>query len=280
METIIELIQTILVLILMLFGIGTDTSEPLVLPEDSQLQVHFIDVGQADAALILCDGEAMLIDGGNVGDSDVLYTYLSDRGVDTLDYVVVTHAHEDHVGGVSGALEYATAETVLCPVTDYESKAFRNFAKHAGTITIPDPGDTYTLGSAEFEIIHCDPDADDPNNTSIVLRLSHGENDFLFTGDAEVPVEEWILDSGYTVDCEVLKVGHHGSSTSTSYHWLYEADPDYAVISVGKDNSYGHPHDEVMSRLSDADVTVFRTDKQGDIVCTSDGETLSFTTSK
>ena len=283
MEKVFEILQTILVLSLMLFG-GADAPDTTYLPADSTIEVHFIDVGQADAALILCDGEAMLIDGGNVGDSDVLYTYLSDRGIDDLEYAVVTHAHEDHVGGMSGALQYAYAETVFCPVTKYDSKAFTNFAakvkEQKNTITVPEAGDVYTLGSATFEILHCDPNADDPNNTGIVLRIDYGETAFLFTGDAELEVEDWILEEGFDLDSTVLKVGHHGSSTSTGYRWLYEIDPAYAVISVGKDNSYGHPHREVLDRLKDAGTTVYRTDKNGDIVCIGDGKTVTFTTDK
>jgi len=246
--------------------------------------VHFIDVGQADAALILCDGEAMLIDGGNVGDSDVLYTYLSDRNIDYLKYAVVTHAHDDHVGGMSGALEYAYAETVFCPVTEYDSKAFTNFAKavkkQGNTITVPQAGEIYMLGGAAVEILHCDPKAEDPNNTSIVLRIVHGDTAFLFTGDAELPVEEKILEEGRVIDCTVLKAGHHGSSTSNSYRWVYEAWPAYAVISVGKDNTYGHPHKEVLSRFEDAGIEVLRTDKMGDIVCYGNGKELEFQTAR
>ncbi|MBQ3256051.1 MAG: MBL fold metallo-hydrolase [Oscillospiraceae bacterium] len=279
-----EIIQTLLVLLLMFFGIGTDSPAPVVTPEDSAIEVHFIDVGQADAALILCDGEAMLIDGGNVDDSDVLYTYLSDRNIDYLKYAVVTHAHEDHVGGISGALEYAYAETVFCPVTEYDSKAFTNFAKavkkQGNTITVPQAGEIYMLGGAAMEILHCDPEAEDPNNTSIVLRIVHGDTAFLFTGDAELPVEEKILEEGRVIDCTVLKAGHHGSSTSNSYRWVYEAWPAYAVISVGKDNTYGHPHKEVLSRFKDAGIEVLRTDKMGDIVCYGNGKELEFQTAR
>ncbi len=284
MDKLFEIIQTLLVLILMFFGIGTDTAEPIITPEGSTIEVHFIDVGQADAALVLCDGEAMLIDGGNVGDSQLVYTYLSDRGVDYLKYAVVTHAHEDHVGGMSGALEYAYAETVFCPVTKYDTKAFTNFVKavekQGNSITIPKAGDIYMLGGAAVEILHCDPYAEEPNNTSIVLRIVHGDTAFLFTGDAEQEVEEKILEEGRVIDCTVLKAGHHGSSTSNSYRWLYEAWPTYAVISVGKDNTYGHPHKEVLSRFNDAKMEVLRTDKLGDIVCIGDGSELTFYTAK
>lgn len=286
MEKLFDILQALLVLILMIFGIGdgeTATS-PAPIPEGSYLQVHFIDVGQADAALVLCDGEGMLIDGGNKADSSLLYTYLKDHGITHLNYVVGTHAHEDHIGGLAGALHCATADTVFCPVTDYDSEAFRDFMKivagHGLSVTIPEAGDSFPLGAATVTILHCDPISENPNNTGIVLRVDYGETSFLFTGDAEREVEEGMLDGGMNVRATVLKVGHHGSETSTSYRFLYEAQPKYAVISVGEKNDYRHPHDAVMSRLQDADVEVYRTDEMGDIICTSDGKTVTFTTEK
>lgn len=242
-----------------------------------KLEVYFIDVGQADSALVTCGEMTMLIDGGNVGDGQKLYTILRDRNIQTLDYLICTHAHEDHVGGLSSALTACDAEVVFCPVTDYDSRAFRNFAERAGKITVPEAGDTFAFGGATAEIIACDPEADNTNNTSIVMKLTYGKTSFLFTGDAETPVEQTILDEGYDPSATVLKVGHHGSSSSTSYRFLNEVMPQYAIISVGEDNSYGHPHDEVLSRLRDADVEVYRTDLDGDIICVSDGKKISFT---
>lgn len=253
--------------------------------EDSSFEVHFIDVGQADAALVLCDDSAMLIDGGNAEDSNLIYSYLKKLEVKELDYIVCTHAHEDHVGGLAGALNYATVDTALCPVTSYDSKAFKNFVKYLDKqdveITVPEAGDTYELGSAEFEILGpIEIDEDDPNNTSIVLRIVYGETSFLFTGDAGRDEESDILDEDYELESTVLKVGHHGSDTSTSYKFLNEVLPKYAVISVGEGNSYGHPTEDTLSRLRDADVKVLRTDMQGDIICKSDGEKVSFTVEK
>lgn len=248
------------------------------LPEDSTFEVHYIDVGQADSALILCDNSAMLIDGGNVADSDLVYAYLKYEGVDSLDYVVCTHAHEDHVGGLAGALNYATANVALAPVNNYDTKAFSSFVKYLEDtkITVPKPGDTYTLGSSSFEIYGPTNAANDPNNTSIVLKLTYGDTSFLFTGDAEREEEQDILDTGYDLNATVLKVGHHGSDTSTTYPFLREIMPQYAVISVGQGNTYGHPTEATLSRLRDADVTTYRTDMQGTVICTSDGKNVSF----
>lgn len=249
----------------------------------STFSIHFIDVGQADSALVECDGHYMLIDGGNKADSNIIYSVLQKAGAEKLDIVVGTHAHEDHIGGLPGAFNYASADLTLCPVKDYSSKAFSDFVKYAnqkgGGITVPKAGDTYALGSATVKILGVNGDSD-ANNTSIVLRIDYGQTSFLFTGDAEREAEQVILNSGANLKATVLKVGHHGSDTSTTYPFLREIMPQYAVISVGTGNSYGHPTENTMSRLRDADVKVFRTDLQGDIYCTSDGKTVSFSVKK
>ena len=254
------------------------------IPLESTFEVHFIDVGQADAALVLCDGHAMLIDGGNSGDSSLIYSYLKNHEISYLDVVVATHGHEDHVGGLSGALNFASVGKAYCSVTSYDSDAFNDFVKYLGkhdtTITVPKPGDTFQLGSADVQIVGVDGNAADHNNSSIVLRIEYGETSFLFTGDAEREAEQTILSSVYEIESTVLKVGHHGSDSSTSYVFLREVAPQYGVISVGEGNSYGHPTEDALSRLRDADVTVYRTDLQGTIVCTSDGENVSFSVSK
>ena len=249
----------------------------------AELEIHFIDVGQADAALVTCDGEAMLIDGGDIDDSSLIYTYLKNNGITTLDYVIASHAHEDHVGGLTGALNYAEAKRVLCPVTDYDSEAFKNFQKYVDkqnlTIEIPGAGDAFALGDAKVHILGVNS-GEETNDTSIILKITHGELSFLFTGDACATTMEIVAQNGFDLKSTLLKVGHHGSDDSTDEELVREICPEYAVISVGEDNAYGHPHQGTLNCLKDAGTQIWRTDLQGDIVVISDGSTLHFNTEK
>lgn len=222
----------------------------------------------------------MLIDGGNPSDSSLIYSYLRDHGVAHLDYIICTHAHEDHVGGLAGALNYSTVGRVYSLVTDYDLRAFGSFIKYLDKqnkeVTVPSHGDRFTLASAKCQIIGPIKDSSILNNTSIVLKVKYGGTSFLFTADAEQEEERDIMNAGYDISCDVLKVGHHGSETSTRYLWLREAAPSYAVISSGKNSPYGHPSEDVLSKLRDGDVIVYRTDMQGHIICNSDGSEISF----
>ncbi len=253
-------------------------------PENSTFSVHFIDVGQADCTLVMCDGAYMLIDGGNAEDSDLVYTYLKTHGISHLDLMVATHPHEDHIGGLSGAAYAATVGTALSPVTEDNSKVFKNLVKALErqnvSLTIPAPGDTFSLGSAQVEILGPLKDYEDPNDDSIVLAVDYGQTSFLFTGDMEYTAEIDLVEAGTHLSATVLKVGHHGSSSSTSYRFLREVMPQYAVIPVGSGNTYGHPTEAVLSRLSDADVQIYRTDLHGTIIAESDGVTVTFQTEK
>ena len=244
-----------------------------------ELKVTFLDVGQADSALLTCGGHAMLIDGGNVGDSQLVYSVLTNRGIKHLDAIIVTHAHEDHCGGIPAALKACSAGKVYSPVTSYNSKAFMNITKLT-KLTVPKPGTTFMLGSAKVTILGPVKHYEEPNNTSIVCKVTNGNDSFLFTGDMELEAERDLVNTGKDLSADVLKVCHHGSATSSGYVFLREVMPKYAVISCGKGNSYGHPDEAVLSRLRDARAKIFRTDLQGDITMISKGNGISVSVSK
>lgn len=250
-------------------------------PEDSSFEIHFFDVGEADSALVECDGHYMLIDGGNPGSSSFLYSYLKKHGIDYLDYIVCSHAHTDHVGGLAGALNYASVGTAYAPVTEYDSRAFNSFLKYLNEqgkeITVPSPGDIIMLGVAEVTFIgpvDMSLAEMNHNNASIILRIEYGSTSFLFTGDAEAEEELSVVAAGAELHSTLLKVGHHGSYTSSTEVFMNAVNPDYAVISVGKDNEYGHPHDTALERIMKYCSLVYRTDQDGEIICISDGQNL------
>ena len=247
--------------------------------------VHFVDVGQADCILIECGSEFAIIDGGNKDDGQLVVSYLEQQGVQELSAVICTHAHEDHVGGLPSVLSVYPTAAVYAPTRTYSSNIFDDFLYYTDQqrleVTIPAPGDTLTVGDAVLTVLGPVQSYAETNDTSIVVRLDYGDTSFLFTGDMEVAAENDMLDywSGNSdiFHVDVLKVGHHGSNTSTGYRFLYEVDPTYGVIPVGKDNSYGHPHAEPLSRLRDAGVTLLRTDELGHILAVSDGKEITFT---
>ena len=254
-------------------------------PLFGEFVVYFLDVGQAAAAFVICDGQTMLIDGGGSSSSNLIYSFLDRQGIDHLDYIINTHPHEDHVGGLSGALNRASSVgAVLGSATEYDTRAFESFTRyldeHGAEIEIPKAGDSFMLGSATVEILAPLKDYNDINNNSIVLKITYGETSFLFKGDAERESELDMVESGIDLSADVLKVSHHGSDTSTTYPFLRAVMPEIAVISSGKDNQYGHPHDNTLSRLRDADVKVYRTDLQGDIIIKSDGVNLTAETQR
>ena len=287
-------ISLFLILALLLCGCSieymsapTEVTRPAVADGDT-LTVHFINVGQADCALLECGGEFMLIDGGNKEDGQLVVSYLQSCGVEELKYVVCTHAHEDHVGGLPSVLAVYPTAQVFAPTKTYSSNVFDDFVYYTDQqgleVTIPEPGDVFMLGDentgTSLMVMGPVQSYAETNDTSIVLMVSFGDNRFLFTGDMEVAAENDMLDHwdgrmDWNVD--VLKVGHHGSNTSSGYRFVYETDPEYAIISVGEDNSYGHPHEEIVSRYNDAGVPMFRTDELGTILAVSDGETVTIT---
>lgn len=241
----------------------------------ADFKMHFIDVGQALSVLVECDGQFMLYDGGNVDDGRLLVSYLQSRGVQRLEYVFCSHAHEDHVGGLAAALARFKAGHIYSPVTQAEIASFNNFAKYAqaqGTqLEVPAVGTVWQLGEASVSLLGPLRQYDETNDTSLVLRVDYGGTSFLLTGDMQAEAERDLVDGGANLKADVLQVGHHGSYSSTSYVFLNAVLPEIAVISCGANNDYGHPHDEVLSRLRDAGADVYRTDLMGTIIIASDG---------
>lgn len=282
-----KLIAIFLTLALMLSGCGIYLPEPAETAGGTlgDLTVHFIDVGQADCALVEYQGEYLLIDGGNREDGQLVVSYLEQQGVEALSAVICTHAHEDHVGGLPSVLAVYPTAAVYAPTNTYSSNIFDKFLYYTDQqgleVTIPSPGDELTLGDVTGTFLGPVQSYADTNNTSLVLRLELGDTSFLFTGDMETEAESDMLDywgdDNALLSADVLKVGHHGSNTSTGYRFLNAVAPQYGVISVGAGNSYGHPHKEPVERLGQAEVTLLRTDELGHVLAHSDGQTITFT---
>lgn len=249
------------------------------LSADGELTVHFLDVGQADSTLLVSNGEAMLIDAGNRDDAAFITGYLADQGIDHLKYIVFTHPHEDHIG--SGEAVIAAADVDRIFMTDGYEEGIGGYLKRAIDeqgieTTAPAPGDTVQLGECRIDFLGPVSEHDDANDDSICLKVTHGDTRIMFTGDAGSSSERELIESGADLEADILQAGHHGSRTANSYYFLREVNPGYVVISCGKDNMYGHPHEEALSRFNDLGAEVFRTDEQGTVIATDDGSRITF----
>lgn len=251
--------------------------------DTNRLEVHFIDVGQADAILIRCGDQSMLVDAGTNDSSSSLTAYLESCGVTDLTYVIGTHPHEDHIGGLDEVIDRFLPGAVIMPDKEHTTAAFEDvltaIEENGVDLYRPQLYDEYQLGEATFTIIAPVRDyGDNLNNWSVGILLSFGENRFIMYGDGEIEAEYDICELGIDLSADVLKVSHHGSSTATSEAIIKAVQPEFAVISCGKENVYGHPHAETMSRLEALAVKTYRTDFQGTIVAVSDGQSISFYT--
>lgn len=249
------------------------------------LEVHFIDVGQGSSTLVESDGCYMLVDGGDSKYTSKVVSYLDSQSVDKLDYIIATHYDADHLNGVVAALSNYEAGVVIAPDYEAESKVYKSFVsllkKNNIKITYPETGTKYKIGDAEFTILAPnDTHYDDANDYSVAIKLVNGDNSFILTGDAEIESEYEMLETGIDLSCDVYLAGHHGSKYSSSQAFLQALEPDSVVISAGKDNRYGHPSDETMARLNATGCDIYRTDKLGDIVATSDGKNITFNVNK
>ncbi len=250
--------------------------------QDADFQVHMIDVGQGDSILVVADGEAMLIDAAEASEADAINAYLDTQGITELQYAVATHPHADHIGGFPQVLQHCPAETVYEPVCPEDllptTKTYEDFLDAAeacgAKYDLLQAGDSFALGGAEVSVLGpVSEEASDLNNVSIVLRVEYEGTVCLFTGDMETPEEKAILQSGAGLNADLLKVGHHGAATSSGKDFLAAVTPQYAMISCGIDNSYGHPAKSTMERLESYTDDIYLTSKQGSVVFLYDKET-------
>lgn len=260
---------------------------PSTSPEIKEnLEIHFIDVGQADCILVKSSNDAMLIDAGNNDDAEIIESYLKNQKIETLKYVIGTHPHEDHIGSLDTVINKFDVKNIIMPKKATTTKTFEDVVNAIEnkklSITAPKVGDKYTIGNGSFEIISpvASDYGDNLNNYSVGILLTYGDNKFIFTGDAEKIVEKDILATGINIDADLMKMAHHGSSTSNTEAFLDKISPNIAIITCGKDNSYGHPHKEIVECLNKRNINTYRTDLQGHIIALSDGKTIAIKTEK
>nr|WP_242655264.1 ComEC/Rec2 family competence protein [Clostridium cellulovorans] len=247
----------------------------------SGIKIHYIDVGQGDSILIQTGSNNILIDAGENDNST--YNYLKTQGITKLNYIIVTHPHADHIGNIAKIINSFSVGTFYAPKITASSAVYTNMVTALSNkglkITVPSVGSKITIGNATLQFLAPNSSKySDTNNYSIVTKLTYGNKSFIFMGDAETLSEGEILAKQLDVSADVIKIGHHGSTSSTSKSFLKAVNPKYAIISVGEGNSYNHPADETLAKLENYGITVYRTDLNGTIIATCDGFNINFTT--
>lgn len=244
------------------------------------MTVHFLDVGQGLSILVQSNGENLVYDGGDRGESSFVVSYLQQQGVTDIKYLISSHYDEDHVAGLVGCVNTFNVENVIGADYVQDTKIYQSFidgvAEKGVEIQHPAVGTEYQFGTGKFTILSPASIGSNDNDNSVAIKLTNGENSFIFTGDAESGSEAAMCSSGIDLSCDVLVPGHHGSATATSNDFLMKAVPEFAVISCGTDNQYGHPDKDTMDKLQSMDIQVYRTDKQGTVIATSTGTEISW----
>lgn len=241
-------------------------------PAKENLRIYFIDVGQADSILVIDNDKTMLIDAGTNDQAKNVVEFLKKKEINKIDYLIGTHPHEDHIGGLDDVIDNFEIGTIYMPKVQTNTKTFESVLDSISNkglkVTTPNVNDKFILNKAECEIMSTINDKENLNLSSIVIRMVYGKQSYLFMGDAEKENEE----ARTWPQTNVLKVGHHGSDTSTTKQFLGQVKPKIAIISVGKDNSYGHPKQITLDKLKNVGAEVYRTDTSGTILITSNGE--------
>lgn len=270
----------LLALILVMAGMVVPGNESLVQASGGDMTVHFLDVGQGLAILVQSEGQTLLYDGGPRSASSYVVSYLKEQNVSEIDYLISSHYDEDHVSGLIGCLSAFSVDNVIGADYVHDSSLYSSFmdavAAQGLEVQHPAVGTEYTFGSGEFTVLSPKTISKESNANSVAIKLTNGDNSFIFTGDADYNSEADMVASGIDLDCDVLSLGHHGSATSTSWDFLQATVPEFAVISCGAGNMYGHPHEETMEKLADMGIQVYRSDEQGTIVASSDGSTITW----
>lgn len=274
-----EVLSIIMIALFSIFLISCGKSTQFGNKNDSNIKIHYIDVGQGDSELIQIGDKNILIDAGT-SDKRAL-DYLKSLGIKKIDYAIATHPHEDHIGSMDDVIKDFDIGTFYAPKVTTTTKTFENMVKALKAkdlkMTVPKVGEEINIGNATLTFLAPNSDRyEDLNNYSIVVKLKYGNNSFIFMGDAEDISEDEILKKQLDIKADVLKVGHHGSHSSTTKEFLDKVNPKYAVISCEKGNDYGHPHKETLTKLNDKNINVFRTDLNGTIIAESNGKEISF----
>lgn len=249
----------------------------------NNLEIYYFDVGQADSILIKDNNNNILIDAGNNEDGEKLVNYLKNNlNITKFNMIVGTHPHEDHIGGLDNIIDSFDIDTILMPNATTTSKTFESvldsIERKKYKITIPKTNEEFNYDNINLKILHTGTNEKDLNNTSIVIKLTYINNKFLFMGDATSKVEKKLLEKD--IESDVLKIGHHGSEYSTTNKFLEKVNPKYAIIQVGKNNTYKHPKQTTLDKLNAKNIKIYRTDIDGTIKLTSDGNNIKFKTIK
>lgn len=279
-----QILGIILISILVLNGgdLSINTEKIRATGPSGEMIVHFLDVGQGLAILVQSEGQNLLYDGGDRNTSSQVVSYLKKQHIKKIDYLISSHYDADHISGLIGCLNAFSVSNIIGADYTHDSGLYDSFMNTAGALGLevqhPEVGTVFDFGSGEFMVLSPSYIGEDSNENSVVIKLTNGENSFIFTGDAGHESEAEMVDSGFDLECDVLSIGHHGSAGSTSWDFLASTVPEYAVISCGTDNQYGHPDEDTMEKLSSMEIDLFRTDKQGTVIGVSDGTDLRWNT--